>query len=94
MAISSQNLKEILESFKAQLDDRLDAFAQGLTTSISIHEISIHEISTRSRSSYCGRIWTIDPKQRSYEFILQGKGGALYRELPSREFLTCLEVGT
>jgi hypothetical protein len=34
MAISSQNLKEILESFKAQLfhtlDDRLDAFVHGL----------------------------------------------------------------
>jgi ribosomal protein S4 len=37
MAISSQNLKEILESFKAQLfhtlDDRLDAFVHGLTAS-------------------------------------------------------------
>jgi hypothetical protein len=29
MAISSQTLKEILESFKAQLDDRLDAIAHG-----------------------------------------------------------------
>jgi hypothetical protein len=35
MAISSQNLKEILESFKAQFDDRLDAFAQGLTNSLT-----------------------------------------------------------
>jgi hypothetical protein len=39
MAISSQNLKEILESFKAQLfhtlDDRLDAFVHGLTDSLS-----------------------------------------------------------
>jgi hypothetical protein len=35
MAISSQTLKEILESFKAQLDDRLDAFAHHLTNSIT-----------------------------------------------------------
>jgi hypothetical protein len=35
MAISSQNLKEILESFKAQLDDRLDAFAHGLTNNLT-----------------------------------------------------------
>jgi hypothetical protein len=35
MAISSQTLKEILESFKAQLDDRLDAFAHGLTNSLT-----------------------------------------------------------
>ena len=31
MDISSQNLKEILESFKAQLFHTLDAFAHGLT---------------------------------------------------------------
>jgi hypothetical protein len=39
MAIYSQNLKEILESFKSQLfhtlDDRLDAFAHGLTDSFT-----------------------------------------------------------
>jgi hypothetical protein len=39
MAISSQNLKEILESFKAQLfhtlDERLDVLAQGLTESLT-----------------------------------------------------------
>ena len=35
MAISSQILKEILESFKAQLDDRLDAFAHGLTNNLT-----------------------------------------------------------
>jgi methyl-accepting chemotaxis protein len=35
MAISSQTLKEILESFKAQLDDRLDAFAHGLTNNLT-----------------------------------------------------------
>jgi cytochrome c peroxidase len=39
MTISSQNLKEILESFKAQLfhtlDDRLDAFVHGLTNSLT-----------------------------------------------------------
>jgi hypothetical protein len=35
MAISSQSLKEILESFKAQLDDILDAFAHGLTNSLT-----------------------------------------------------------
>jgi cytochrome c peroxidase len=39
MAISSQNLKEILESFKAQLfhtlDDRLDAFVHGLTDNLT-----------------------------------------------------------
>jgi hypothetical protein len=39
MAISSQNLKEILESFKAQLfhtlDDKLDAFVHGLTDSLT-----------------------------------------------------------
>jgi hypothetical protein len=35
MAISSQTLKEILESFKAQLDDRLDVFAQRLTDSLT-----------------------------------------------------------
>ena len=35
MAISSQTLKEILESFKAQLDDRLDVFAQCLTDSLT-----------------------------------------------------------
>jgi hypothetical protein len=39
MAISSQNLKEILKSFKAQLfhtlDDRLDAFAHGLTDNLT-----------------------------------------------------------
>jgi hypothetical protein len=39
MAISSQTLKEILESFKAQLfhtlDDRLDAFVHGLTDSLT-----------------------------------------------------------
>ena len=38
MAISFENLKEILESFKAQLfhslDDRLDAFIHGLTDSL------------------------------------------------------------
>jgi hypothetical protein len=35
MGISSQTLKEILESFKTQLDDRLDAFAHGLTNSLT-----------------------------------------------------------
>jgi hypothetical protein len=39
MAIYFQNLKEILESFKAQLfhtlDDRLDAFVHGLTVSLT-----------------------------------------------------------
>jgi hypothetical protein len=35
MAISSQTLKEILESFKAQLDNRLDAFAHGLINSLT-----------------------------------------------------------
>jgi hypothetical protein len=39
MAISSQNLKEILESLRAQLfhtlDDRLDAFVHGLTDSLT-----------------------------------------------------------
>jgi hypothetical protein len=35
MAISFQTLKEILESFKSQLDDRLDAFAHGLTNSLT-----------------------------------------------------------
>ena len=35
MAISSQILKEILKSFKAQLDDRLDVFAQHLTDSLT-----------------------------------------------------------
>jgi hypothetical protein len=39
MAISSQTLKEIIESFKAQLfhtlDDRLDAFVHGLTNSLT-----------------------------------------------------------
>jgi hypothetical protein len=36
MAISSQTLKEILESFKAQLfHDRLDVFAQRLTDSLT-----------------------------------------------------------
>ena len=47
MAISSQTLKDILKSFKAQLDDRLDVFVQclidnltkslidGLTTSLT-----------------------------------------------------------
>ena len=39
MAISSQKLKEILESFKVQLfhtlDDRLDAFAHRLTNSLT-----------------------------------------------------------
>jgi hypothetical protein len=39
MAISSQTLKEILESFKAQLfhtlDDRLDAFVHGLTVDLT-----------------------------------------------------------
>ena len=39
MYISSQNLKEILESFKAQLfhtlDDRLDAFVHGLTDNLT-----------------------------------------------------------
>ena len=39
MAISSQTLKEILESFKSQLfhtlDDRLDAFAHSLTDSLT-----------------------------------------------------------
>jgi methyl-accepting chemotaxis protein len=35
MVISSQTLKEIIESFKAQLDDRLDAFAHGLTNSLT-----------------------------------------------------------
>ena len=39
MDISSQTLKEILESFKAQLDDRLDAFAHGLTNSL-IHGLT------------------------------------------------------
>jgi hypothetical protein len=42
MAISSQTLKEILESFKAQLDDRLDAFAHGLTNSLT------HSLTTAS----------------------------------------------
>ena len=39
MALSSQNLKEILESFKAQLfhtlDDKLDAFVHGLTDNLT-----------------------------------------------------------
>ena len=35
MAISSQNLKEILESFKTQLFHTLDAFAHGLTVSLT-----------------------------------------------------------
>jgi hypothetical protein len=39
MAISSQNLKEILESFKAQLfhtlDERLDVLAQDLTDNLT-----------------------------------------------------------
>ena len=39
MAISSQKLKEIIESFKAQLfhtlDDRLDAFVHGLTDNLT-----------------------------------------------------------
>jgi hypothetical protein len=39
MTILSQTLKEILESFKAQLfhtlDGRLDAFAHGLTDSLT-----------------------------------------------------------
>jgi hypothetical protein len=39
MDISSQNLKEIIESFKAQLfhilDDRLDAFVHGLTNNLT-----------------------------------------------------------
>ena len=35
MAISSQNLKEIIESFKAQVDARLDVLAQGLTDSLT-----------------------------------------------------------
>ena len=35
MVILSQTLKEILESFKAQLDDRLDVFAQCLTDSLT-----------------------------------------------------------
>jgi hypothetical protein len=35
MDISSQTLKEILESFKSQLDDRLDAFAHGLINSLT-----------------------------------------------------------
>jgi hypothetical protein len=35
MAISSQNLKEILESFKAQLFHTLDAFVHGLTDSLT-----------------------------------------------------------
>jgi hypothetical protein len=39
MAISSQTLKEILESFKAQLvhtlDDRLNAFVHGLTNDLT-----------------------------------------------------------
>jgi hypothetical protein len=39
MAISSQNLKEILESFKSQLfhtlDDTLDAFVHGLTDNLT-----------------------------------------------------------
>jgi hypothetical protein len=35
MAISSQTLKEILESFKAQVDARLDVLAQGLTDSLT-----------------------------------------------------------
>ena len=35
MAISSQNLKEILESFKARLDARLDVLTQGLTESLT-----------------------------------------------------------
>jgi hypothetical protein len=35
MTISSQTLKEILESFKAQLNDRLDAFAHGLTNNLT-----------------------------------------------------------
>jgi hypothetical protein len=35
MAISSQTLKEILELFKSQLDDRLDAFSHGLTNNLT-----------------------------------------------------------
>jgi hypothetical protein len=35
MAISYQNLKEILESFKAQLFHTLDAFVHGLTDSLT-----------------------------------------------------------
>jgi hypothetical protein len=35
MAISSETLKEILESFKAQLDDRLDAIAHRLTNNLT-----------------------------------------------------------
>jgi hypothetical protein len=39
MAISSQNLKEIIESFKAQLfhtlDERFDVLSQGLTDSLT-----------------------------------------------------------
>ena len=35
MAISSQTLKEILESFKARVDARLDVLAQGLTDNLT-----------------------------------------------------------
>ena len=35
MASSSQTLKEILESFKARVDARLDVLAQGLTDSLT-----------------------------------------------------------
>ena len=35
MAISSQNLKEILESFKVQLFHTLDAFAHGLIDNLT-----------------------------------------------------------
>jgi hypothetical protein len=40
MDISSQTLKEILESFEAQLDDRLDAFAHSLTNSLT-HSLTV-----------------------------------------------------
>jgi hypothetical protein len=35
MASSSQTVKEILESFKARVDARLDVLAQGLTDSLT-----------------------------------------------------------
>ena len=35
MASSSQTMKEILESFKARVDARLDVLAQGLTDSLT-----------------------------------------------------------
>jgi hypothetical protein len=40
MAISSQNLKEILESFKSQLFDTLDVFAHGLTDLTDVSQMA------------------------------------------------------